>query len=299
MASQAQIDETYNYMDHLFRFTYGEHADCSAAMYDLDFTKTLAEAQKAKHEYIFTNLRIAKGCRVLDIGCGWGPVLKALKERGIEGVGLTLSSKQAEACARNGLEVHLADWKNITVGTFGRFDAVVSVGSFEHFCSKEEFLHGKQESIYRQFFWLCNELLARGERLYVQTMFWGENAPLPEHISVGAKRGSNAYIVAVLEKLWPGSWLPSSEHQIIECAKPYFSLVSLKNGRLDYIETMGEWNGVWKLSASKVLPAVKTLAYVFRDKTFHYKLQALAFSYNRECFRRKIMDHQRMVFEKG
>jgi cyclopropane-fatty-acyl-phospholipid synthase len=298
MASKVQIDEAYNYMDGLFRLTFGEYADFSAAMYDLDFSMSLEAAQHAKHKYIFENLKITRGCRVLDIGCGWGPVLRALKQKGIEGVGLTLSSRQAAACVRNDLEVYLRDWKDITAGTYGRFNAVVSVGSFEHFCSKEEFLRGKQESIYRQFFALCSELLTRGERLYLQTMLWGKNAPLPESISVRAKMGSNAYIVAVLEKLWPGSWLPSNEHQVIECAKPFFSLVSLKNGRLDYIETMGQWNRVWRVNYAKIFPAVKTLAYIFRDKTFHYKLQALAFSYNRECFRREIMDHQRMVFEK-
>jgi cyclopropane-fatty-acyl-phospholipid synthase len=298
MASKEQIDEAYNYMDSLFRLTFGEYADFSAAMYDGDFSRSLEDAQNAKHEYIFTNLRVTQSCRVLDVGCGWGPVLMALKKRGIQGVGLTLSSKQAAACSRNGLEVYLTDWKNIPAGTYGRFNAIISAGSFEHFCSKEEFLHGKQESIYRQFFKFCSELMVRGERLYLQTMLWGKDAPLPQSISVHTKRGSNAYIVAVLEKLWPGSWLPLGEHQIIDCAQPLFSLVSSKNGRLDYIETMGQWNRVWKPSAAKVLPALKTLAYVCRDLSFHYKLQALALSYNRECFQREIMDHQRMVFEK-
>jgi len=56
MATEADINETYNYMDALFRLSFGEYADCSAAMYDLDFAKTLEEAQRAKHEHILADL---------------------------------------------------------------------------------------------------------------------------------------------------------------------------------------------------------------------------------------------------
>src|SRR5215212_10118816 len=44
---------------------------------------------------------------MLDIGCRWGPMLKAAEERRGHGVGLTLSTKQAEACRHNGLEAHV------------------------------------------------------------------------------------------------------------------------------------------------------------------------------------------------
>jgi cyclopropane-fatty-acyl-phospholipid synthase len=298
MARQAQIEETYNYMDELFRLCYGEHGDCSGAMFDLDFSKSLGEAQDAKHEYILSNLRIEAGKRLLDVGCGWGPILSAARKKGAHAVGLTLSTKQAEACRRNGLEVYVKDWRDVRVDTFGKFTAVTSVGSFEHFCSEEEFLEGKQETIYAQFFKLCSDLLSSGERLFLQTMLWAKSAPHQQDISLRAQRGSNEYIVAVLKKFYPGSWLPLSEEQIIQCAKPYFEVVSLKNGRLDYIETMGRWNIMRDFSVAKLLALVKTSRYFFADRNFRYKVQSLLFSYNRECFKRGIMDHQRIVFHK-
>ena len=298
MATREQIERTYNYMDELFRITHGEHGDFSGAMYDGNFSKTLEKAQTAKHEYILENLKIGPGQRVLDIGCGWGPFLRAAQDRGAHGIGLTLSTKQAEACRRNGLEVWVKDWKDIGVETFGTFDAIVSVGAFEHFCSKEEFLAGKQEQIYRQFMKLCYELLPQGGRLYLQTMMWGKNAPRPLDISLKAKKESNEYVVAVLEKFYPGSWLPSGEEQIIRCARPYFQLISMKNGRLDYLETMKQWGKIWRFSFPKLGLALKTLRYFFMDADFFYKLQSLIKGYNRECFKRGIMDHQRMVFEK-
>jgi cyclopropane-fatty-acyl-phospholipid synthase len=299
MATEAEINETYNYMDEIFRLTFGDHADCSAAMYDLDFSKTLQDAQVAKHKYILTNLCLTSGSRVLDIGCGWGPILNVLRSNGMYGVGITLSSKQADWCLRSGFEVYLKDWKAVDAGTFGTFNGIVSIGAFEHFCSKKEFLDGAQETIYRRFFTLCSDLISKGERLYLQTMLWGKNAPPPHEISLHAMKGSNAYMVAVLERLWPGSWLPLSEEQIIDCAKPGFRLVSMKNGRQDYIETMNQWNKIWRPTTEKIIPAIKAARYLLLDRTFLYKIRALANSYNRECFRREVMDHQRIVFEKS
>jgi len=298
MASQTEIEATYNYMDELFRLCFGQHGDCSGAMFDLDFSKTLEQAQARKHEYILSNLHIGPGKRILDVGCGWGPVLAAAREKGALGVGLTLSSRQAEACRRDGLEVYIKDWKEVDVDTYGRFNAVSSVGSFEHFCSEQEFLEGKQESVYARFFNLCSDLMSSGERLFLQTMLWGKNAPHQQDISLHAKRGSNEYVVAVLKKFYPGSWLPLSEEQIIGCAKPWFEVVSLKNGRLDYIETMGRWNIMKGFNFAKLLAMIKTSRYFFVDRNFRYKLQSFLFSYNCECFKREIMDHQRMVFQK-
>ncbi len=151
MANKQDIEETYDYMDVIFRSTMGENGDITCALYNGDFSKSLEQAQKDKHVYILDAIRFKPGSRVLDIGCGWGPMLKAVTERGGHAVGLTLSTKQAEACTRSGFEVYLQDWNEITGTTFGTFDGIISVGAFEHFCSKEEYLAGKQDAIYEQF----------------------------------------------------------------------------------------------------------------------------------------------------
>ncbi len=298
MATREQIEATYNYMDEMFRITYGEHGDCSGAMYDGNFSLTLEQAQKRKHDYVLESLRLGPGKRMLDLGCGWGPMLNAARQRGVKGTGVTLSTKQMEACRRNGLEVYLKDWRELTPETFGGFDGVVSIGSFEHFCSEEEFAAGKQEEVYRNFMRLCASVLPAGGRLYLQTMMWGKNAPAPEEMCVKAKKGSNGYVVGVLKKFYPGSWLPSGLDQIVRCAEPYLKLVSAKNGRLDYIETMTQWGRTWRFSARKLIPGVKSLRYFLTDPDFRYKVETLVRNYNQECFKREIMDHQRMVFEK-
>jgi cyclopropane-fatty-acyl-phospholipid synthase len=298
MATQSQIEETYNYMDQVFRVAYGEDADVSGAMFNGDFSLSLEQAQDAKHQYILTHLGVRPDDRVLDIGCGWGPMLRTLQQHGATGLGITLSTKQAEACRRNGLDAHVSDWKHMDVATLGTFDAIAGVGSLEAFCSKEEFLAGKQNEIYTRFFAFCHHLLRPGGRLFIQTMTWGKNAPALNDISLNADKNSNEYVVALTEKFYPGCWLPSGENQIIECASPYFKVVSSNSGRLDYMETIRRWNTRLRLNFSILIAMLRTLRYFLIDRNFRFKLMSLVKGCQYECFKREIMDHHRMVFER-
>lgn len=73
MAERADLDFTYSLIDRIFRLSLGEMADFSGAKYDGDFSLTLEQAQRRKHDYIVQQLGIQAGHRVLDLGCGWGP----------------------------------------------------------------------------------------------------------------------------------------------------------------------------------------------------------------------------------
>ena len=308
MANQQEIEETYDFMDEIFRVCFGDNADLTCAMYNGDFSKTLAQAQRDKHDYILDGIRFQPGFRVLDIGCGFGPVLKAVQEGGGQGIGLTLSRKQKEVCRSCGLDVYVRDWKEVTVDTFGTFDGIVSVGAFEHFCSTKEYLAGKQDAIYDHFFRLCHELLPSGGRLYLQTMLLGKNAPTYDRISLQAPEGSNEYIAAIAKEFFPGSWLPFGEEHILRVAAPYFKQISHNNGRLDYLQTIEEWSKLWNFTFSnfksphqrfaRLFTVAKLVPRFLTDSSFRQRTEFLRKGYDKECFRREIIDHQRMVFEK-
>lgn len=298
MATQKQMAATYNYMDEIFRLSLGDNADITCALFDGDYSKTLEAAQEAKHRYALDSIRFNAGKRLLDVGSGWGPMLRAAKERGGRGIGVTLSDKHAESCRHCGLESYVMDWKDMSRDTFGPFDGVVSLGAFEHFCSEEEYLEGKQESIYDHFFRLSHELLPASGRLFLQTVTWGRNVPPHKDISLNAKKGSNEHIVAVLMKFYPGTWLPASEQQVVKAAKPYFNVIEIKDGRKDYVETTKRWDVFWKLDVRKIIPILKLSPYFLRDKDFRYRIQTLWHGYMGECLNREVMDHRRIVFEK-
>src|ERR671933_2335523 len=107
MADRNDLDFTYSLTDRILRLSLGELADFSGAKYDGDFSMSLEEAQRRKHDYVAEQIGIGPGRRLLDLGCGWGPLLAYARERGAEGVGVTLSSAQAESCRSHGLDVHL------------------------------------------------------------------------------------------------------------------------------------------------------------------------------------------------
>ena len=96
-------------------------ADYSGARFDGDFNMTLEEGQKQKHKFIADSLHIAKDSKVLDMACGWGPFLNYIRQLGAKGIGVTLSTGQAEADVKNGLDVKIMDCRTIKPDTFGNF----------------------------------------------------------------------------------------------------------------------------------------------------------------------------------
>jgi cyclopropane-fatty-acyl-phospholipid synthase len=303
MADRAELDFTYSLTDRIFRLSLGELADFSGAKYDGDFSLSLAEAQRRKHEYVADQIGIMPGRRVLDLGCGWGPLLDFIRTRGGIGVGVTLSAAQLAACRRHGLDVHLSDARQVSHETFGSFDAVASLGAFEHFCSPEDYRAGRQEELYRGLFARIAQLLPAGGRFYLQTMVFGRRMIPAEQIDIDELQGmpprdSDAWYLALMGRQFPGSWLPFGQEQVIRCAEPSFRLVSSSNGRLDYIETIEQWNA--RIGAPSMRKRLLKLALVPRWLTsadFRFAFTS-GVSANKVCFERELLDHHRLVFEK-
>jgi cyclopropane-fatty-acyl-phospholipid synthase len=303
MANQKEIEAMYDWVDYFHVLRLGDYADFTCALFDGDFSKTLNQAQKDKHEYVLKGLRFKPGDRVLDIGCGWGPMLNAVRERGGKGVGFTLSGAQNKYNLSKGLDSKLQDYKTVDPKQIGQFDGVVSLGAFEHFCSLDEFKAGKQEEIYKDFFKFCRDVLPKGGRLYLHTMTWGRKVPNPDDFNLDAPEGSDEKILARAVKFYPGSWLPAGKDQLIKCAGPYFNFVSTKNGRLDYIETLKRWedrSSIWE-SPVKICKAIKGLIKLipkFLDPDFRTQWAFLSHHDQPEIFKREIFSHERMFFEK-
>lgn len=298
MSNQGEIDFAYSLIDRIFRLSLGEGADYSGARYDGDFSLSLEEAQHRKHVFITESLGLTAGAHLLDLTCGWGPLLNYVRSRGIQGVGLTLSSAQVAACRKNGLDVRLKDCRTVDRESVGGFDAVATVGGFEHFCSPEEYRAGRQDEIYRDLFRRIAGLLPARGRFYVQSMVFGKNMIPADQVSVDAPRGSDGFMLGLMEKQFPGSWLPYGREQIEAAAGPFFRLVSASSGRLDYIETIRQWRRRFAIpSLKKMLLKLSLAPRYFTSADFRLAFTS-GISANSVCFERELMDHFRLVFER-
>ncbi|MFV2103709.1 class I SAM-dependent methyltransferase [Micromonospora sp. LOL_024] len=99
---------------------------------------TLEQAQASKYDLVAGKLALRSGMRLLDVGCGWGGMVRhAAREYGVRALGVTLSRAQAQwaqaAIEREGLS-ELAEVRHLDYRDAPReqFDVVSSIGLTEH-----------------------------------------------------------------------------------------------------------------------------------------------------------------------
>jgi cyclopropane-fatty-acyl-phospholipid synthase len=115
----------------LFLDTKYKFYTCAEFLSDQD---TLEEAQTHKAEYLRSLLKLNGQEKVLDLGCGWGSMLKYLQDTGHRGelTGFTLSKEQLAYDRQTlGLDVSLT---NFITEPFAQapYDRIFSIGSLEH-----------------------------------------------------------------------------------------------------------------------------------------------------------------------
>ncbi|WP_295613587.1 class I SAM-dependent methyltransferase [Chamaesiphon sp. GL140_3_metabinner_50] len=97
-------------------------------------TETLEQAQTNKAQYLLSLLKLDGDEKILDLGCGWGAMLRFLQDTGHRGelTGFTLSKEQKiYACEQLDLNVSLTDFITHDFKP-AAYDRILSIGSLEH-----------------------------------------------------------------------------------------------------------------------------------------------------------------------
>ena len=130
-------------------------------------------------------------------------------------------------------------------------------------------------------------------------MTFSKNMINYDQFDIRAKKGSPPNVLALMEKEFPGSWLPYGPEMLIRNAEPMFKLISKSSGRLDYIETIGQWRKKFrKFNIKKYWLYFTLIPSYITNREFRHQVAVFRISPNRICFEQEIMDHYRLVFEK-
>jgi sphingolipid C9-methyltransferase len=130
------VGEHYDRGNDFFEWFLGESMVYTAAWFEHP-TTSLQDAQYAKIARCCEKLRLKAGESLLDIGCGWGTfVARAVRDFGVEALGVTLSKEQAafgnariaELAAPERARLRVCDYREVT----GHFDKIVSLEMVEH-----------------------------------------------------------------------------------------------------------------------------------------------------------------------
>ena len=128
----------YDLSNDFFPLWLDKHMVYSCAYFSSP-SEDLDTAQERKLDYVCRKLRLRRGERFLDIGCGWeGLIMHAAGHYGTKALGLTLSKRQAELAneriERSGLgrscRVEVCDYRELS--SHSAFHKIVSVGMYEH-----------------------------------------------------------------------------------------------------------------------------------------------------------------------
>ena len=136
---QMEVSYHYDIGNDFYRLWLDETMNYSCGYFKTD-KDTLYEAQVNKTDYILKKLALEKGMDLLDVGCGWGFLLiRAAKEYGVKGTGITLSREQYEGFTKRIEEEGLGDLVTVKLMDYRdlpesgmKFDRIVSVGMLEH-----------------------------------------------------------------------------------------------------------------------------------------------------------------------
>jgi len=134
--SKKNVAHHYDISEKFYDFFLDKNRQYSCAYFKNE-NDTLETAQINKMEHIIKKLNLKPNKKVLDIGSGWGTLaIEIAKKTKCEVLGITLSENQLQYSVKKAKELNLENQVRFKLMDYReineKFDAIVSVGMFEH-----------------------------------------------------------------------------------------------------------------------------------------------------------------------
>jgi cyclopropane-fatty-acyl-phospholipid synthase len=248
-ATQEAIEHHYDVGRDFYSLWLDARKVYSCALWPGELDDDLEAAQLAKLAWHVDAAAAGGVARVLDVGCGWGAMLRYLTEERSVGhaTGLTLSSDQADSITVSDVvDVRLEDWRHHD--PVDPYDAIISIGAFEHF-TRPELSALDRRAVYATFFNRCADWLNPGGRLSLQTIAYEDYDETTGPVSS-----------FFTDEIFPESALPHLS-DIIDASDPRFRLVAYRSDAAHYEHTLHLWQQRLESGRDEALALVDRTTY--------------------------------------
>jgi cyclopropane-fatty-acyl-phospholipid synthase len=219
------IKHHYDVSNRFYEMVLGPSMTYTCACYPTE-DATLEVAQEHKYDLVARKLNLQPGQRLLDVGCGWGGMVRhAAEHYGVRALGVTLSREQAtwaqERIKRDGLD-HLAEVRHLDYRDVPEadFDAVSAIGLIEHIGVK----------VYPAYFAFLRDKLRPGGRL----LNHGITRPDNKHAGLPRRGFIGRYVFPDGELTGSGDIVTAMEDANLEVQHQ-------ENLRVHYARTLEGW----------------------------------------------------------
>jgi cyclopropane-fatty-acyl-phospholipid synthase len=249
-----EIQAHYDLSDDFFGTFQDPSRTYSCAFFERD-DATLEEAQMAKIDLALGKLGLRPGMTLLDVGCGWGSVMKrAVEKYNVNVIGLTLSKNQSVYCEhlleqidsdRSG-EVFLRGWEEFDEPV----DRIVSIEAFEAF-PKER---------YAAFFETCFRILPTGGRMVLQTIMGHPLKRWPD-MGIPITISDLKFMRFIAKEIFPGGAVPCDEDIIEYSGGAGFSVEQTQYLSEHYVRTLDSWAANLEAARDDAIAATSNEVY--------------------------------------
>ena len=249
-----EVQAHYDLSDDFFGTFQDPSRTYSCAYFERD-DMTLEEAQMAKNDLALGKLDLKPGMTLLDIGCGWGSVMKrAIEKHDVNVVGLTLSRNQSAYGQQllDGLDtdrtrrVLLSGWEQFDE----HVDRIISLEAIEAFPPER----------YAPFFKTCSSILPTDGRMVLQAILGHPLKRWPE-MGIPIVMTDLRFMRFIAKEIFPGGSIPCDEDIVNLSQDAGFTVEDKQLLDEHYVRTLDLWAAALEAHHDEAVAATSEEVY--------------------------------------